>query len=59
MNPFKLKVLVKTTSKYSNISEFTYMLEGEEGVKIWGKKTFSKNAKLSSLINLIHSDSIS
>ena len=58
MTPFKLRLLVKTSSKISNCSEFKYIIEGDEGVIVFGKKISSKNTKLSSLINLIQSDSL-
>ena len=57
MIKYNLKILVRLNSKDASINEVKYMIEGNHGCKIWGRRTSDKKTKLSSLINLIHSDS--
>ena len=52
----KLKLLVRTPLKNSLNSEIKYMVEGNQGHQIWGKRISERKTKLSSIINLIHSD---
>lgn len=52
----KLKLLVRIPLKNSRNSEIKYMVEGNEGTQIWGRRITARQTKLSSLIHLIQSD---